>query len=441
MPNILDSKRFRGCLLIMVATVIGAPLVPIPVMAADAGLKRAERIDLRRLGSVTDDERDVLRIESRVGMSGVEEARSIREMLEKLRQMESTVITVGKALRSLPAERRAALPIAGEAEAEPSSLDWRLMSANIAALVLVALWWIGRRKTARAQREALANVTRELRGEPTLTDALPGSPQTMDARHATSSPVEGPSFNFPATTGLGQPSAFSDLVPEPEFEGQPLTSFSGPSPEVGTAASPDIAWSGGSDAANGDSPAPTVDFVLEEIDPNTPPPPPLRKATDVESPQAEADAKRNIEPTLHLAEIMLSMGLEQGAAQALLEYTEANPRDAVYHMLKLLGIYRKRGLHKEFQETAEKLRQHFNIQAEDWNQPSGEIPTLEKFTRIAEHVTSIWRQPDECIDYLRRLLEDNRDGARAGFPQSVAEEMLLLVEILKELAGPDQSAG
>ena len=42
--------------------------------------------------------------------------------------------------------------------------------------------------------------------------------------------------------------------------------------------------------------------------------------------------------------------------------------------------------------------------------------------------------------YLRHLIEDNRDGARAGFPQSVAEEILLLVEILKETSGADQGA-
>jgi pilus assembly protein FimV len=102
-------------------------------------------------------------------------------------------------------------------------------------------------------------------------------------------------------------------------------------------------------------------------------------------------------------------------------------------MLKLLGIYRKRGLHQEFQETAEKLRKNFNIQAEDWSAAgNGEAPTLEKFSRVSQHVQSIWTQPEECIDYLRHLIEDNRDGARAGFPQSVAEEILLLVEILKE---------
>jgi hypothetical protein len=53
-------------------------------------------------------------------------------------------------------------------------------------------------------------------------------------------------------------------------------------------------------------------------------------------------------------------------------------------------------------------------------------------------VQSIWDQPEECITYLRHLIEDNRDGARAGFPQSVAEEILMLVEVLKETSGSTQ---
>ena len=60
------------------------------------------------------------------------------------------------------------------------------------------------------------------------------------------------------------------------------------------------------------------------------------------------------------------------------------------------------------------------------------MPRLENFSRVAEHVQKIWSQPAECITYLRHLLEDNREGARAGFPQSVAEEILFLVEVLKE---------
>jgi len=150
----------------------------------------------------------------------------------------------------------------------------------------------------------------------------------------------------------------------------------------------------------------------------------------------------NIEPTLQLAEIMLSMGLEQGAAQALLEYAEAQPRNAVYHWLKLLGIYRNGGHRKNFEETAEKLRKHFNIQAEDPTTSStGEVPTLAKFARVAEHVQQIWSRPEECIDYLQHLLEDNREGSRTGFPQSVAEEILLLIEILKQTSGVGQMAG
>lgn len=64
-------------------------------------------------------------------------------------------------------------------------------------------------------------------------------------------------------------------------------------------------------------------------------------------------------------------GAEQSAAQALLEFSEANPRQALYHWLKLLDIYRGSGHRKDFKETAEKLRQRFNIQAEDWTRTHG----------------------------------------------------------------------
>jgi hypothetical protein len=33
------------------------------------------------------------------------------------------------------------------------------------------------------------------------------------------------------------------------------------------------------------------------------------------------------------------------------------------------------------------------------------------------------------------MLHDNRDGQRVGFPQEVAEEILLLIDILKETSG------
>jgi hypothetical protein len=83
------------------------------------------------------------------------------------------------------------------------------------------------------------------------------------------------------------------------------------------------------------------------------------------------------------------MGLTQGAAQTLIEYTDANPRQAVYHWLKLLAIYRDSGQRKDFEETAEKLRKFFNIQAAGTaSADPGDVPTLESFPRIAEQVGS-----------------------------------------------------
>jgi hypothetical protein len=69
------------------------------------------------------------------------------------------------------------------------------------------------------------------------------------------------------------------------------------------------------------------------------------------------------------------------------------------------------------------------------------VPTLEKFPRVVEQVQKTWSQPAECLTYLRHLLEDNRDGARAGFPQAVAEEILLLIKIQSDTSGVGQTAG
>ena len=45
--------------------------------------------------------------------------------------------------------------------------------------------------------------------------------------------------------------------------------------------------------------------------------------------------------SIELAEIMVSMGLAQGAADALTERIRVNPKRALYHWLKLLEVYRR----------------------------------------------------------------------------------------------------
>ena len=393
-------------------------------------LKRAESLQPARIGRVSDDERSVLRIEWRAALSRIDEVRRLDEITDRLRGMEASMVAVDQLVRNMPQERRIApanaMPATEEAE---SGFDWRVLAVAATALLLGSAWWFGRRRVRQASESGQA-IEGKAPFPPPSTPIPPTRifdipPAEVAEEPAAAPQVEdhGPVAEPPVPDMV----ATVILAAPPEHE---ATALSEPPPPVGDAVQ----------ATMPSEPSSIVDFVLEEADPGTvieePPAVPRTFAPVTPKPASE----RNLEPTLQLAEIMLSMGLEQGAAQALFEYTEANPRHAVYHMLKLLGIYRKRGLQEEFVATAEKLRKNFNIQAEDWGSSGrGEPPTLENFARIAEHIQSIWARPEECMPYLRHLLEDNRDGARAGFPQSVAEEILLLLELLKDDGAADQA--
>ncbi|MCK9379712.1 MAG: hypothetical protein M0P95_01455 [Sulfuritalea sp.] len=385
------------------ASAVAAP--PDPV------LRRSEQLDTRRLGKVSEEERSVLRVEWRAAATGADEARTVQNMLDSLRHMEESVGDVSRLIGSMPVQR----PVAAVAAAEPAEsgdFNSRLALANITAAALVALWWFRRRNPANhPETNATPNASR---------DAAP---------RAAASPVA-------SLPPLAAPVA--DLLPE-EQRREPTEAIKAappPTPVTGPAVeqtAPPKATETSPSAPLPATATPAIDFSLEEADPevvareNAK----LTRLKTAPAPAAPAKSQEtNVEPTLQLAEIMLSMGLEQGAAQALVDYTEANPRHAVYHWLKLLSIYRSKGLLKEYKETAEKLRQHFNIQAED-SPASGPAPMLESFSRVAQHVEEIWQQPAECLAYLQHLLEDNREGSRAGFPLSVAEEILWLIEIRK----------
>lgn len=409
-----------------------APAVTHAATQATAELKRTDTLDMRRAGMVSDDERAVLRIEWRAGLSGVDADRSIQEMMTRLRQMEANVQIVGQALRSMPAGKRIADP-SPVAAAEPEvGSDWRLMAGNITALILVAIWWSSRRKAQAEAAAVEAKLAARVRVESDAISAVP-MPQFSDFTPPPALPHSpAPRPQEPAAFRATEAAPHDVTVTSPP-PGPPNFTTDEPL----RAAEPD-------QTIPEQSQSQIIDFVLEDADPETvvAAPPRRPKPSNALITPAEVSSqlkKKNVEPTLQLAEIMLSMGLEQGAAQTLVEYTEANPKHAIHHMLKLLGIYRKRGLHQEFQETAEKLRKNFNIQAEEWSEGDrGNAPSLERFSRVSQHVQSIWGQPEECITYLRHLIEDNRDGARAGFPQSVAEEILMLVEVLKETSGSTQ---
>ena len=440
-PTVNSYRMSRGwfCLALLVLT-----LLPAGVRAAafDPALRRSEELDIRRLGNVSDDERSVLRIEWRAAVAGQEQTRAVQDMLDSLRRMETTVSEINRLIVSMPA-RQATVATASSA-AEAGLDDKTLALAAGATAGLLGIWWFRRRSPARTVPAVPAGST----------DLEPGLPAAEPATGSASFEVPGSSDQAIVIADLQPEQIGTQRAAEPpgeihesaneaaaaEAKSQALARLaaraaSGKLPPERSTAEPAA-------ALPVQTPS-TIDFSLEDADPeavaraNARVPKPVVK-NPAETPPPRAG---NIDATLELAEIMLSMGLEQSAAQALAEYSEANPRQALYHWLKLLDIYRSSGHRKDFKDTAEKLRQYFNIQAEDWTKAgTGEAPTLENFLRVAEQVQQLWLKPDECIAYLRHLLEDNREGARAGFPQPVAEEILLLIEILKMTVADSQAA-
>lgn len=161
-----------------------------------------------------------------------------------------------------------------------------------------------------------------------------------------------------------------------------------------------------------------------------PKPATAQPAASIQRAGAKEPSKGQADQALELAEIMLSMGLGHGAAQTLTEQIRNEPKQALLHWLKLLEIYRQNGQQAEFEKSAEELRQHFNVQPEDWQVRPDTLRSIEDYPHIAARICELWGRP-ACLVYLQNLLADNRGGARSGFPQSVAEELLLLTSVLK----------
>ncbi len=492
--TLLSFRRMRlGAIALLLALGPGVSAAA----ATRAELKRADTLDMRRAGKVSEDERAVLRIEWRAGLSGVEADRSVQEIMAKLRQMEASVVTVNQLLRNMPSEKPAVpKPPAAATEDAEGSLDWRLMAANLTALALVGIWWTSRRKSQQAAAALEAQLAARTGAEPGLVsrfEAVESIPEVLPVSEPSSAKMAEAALTLPPAIEI-RLNSLSRVEPDAKTE-KPMDRAATPAPLV--------------ESASANTPEPVFDFeplpapdslpvtheteaqavltpiaesplpaapdataaadllVLPALDVNVPESqstPPVLETPDADlsidfvlddrSPAAVAEvaepttavieivtesAEAPPETSLHMAEIMLSMGLEGDAAKALVDFSEANPKDVIHHLLKLLGIYRKRGLHEEFRITADKLRKSFNIQAEDWvKTDSGEAPSLEGFPRVSQHVQSIWGQTEECITYLRHLIEDNREGSRAGFPQAAAEEILLLIDILADSPGSPQ---
>lgn len=177
-----------------------------------------------------------------------------------------------------------------------------------------------------------------------------------------------------------------------------------------------------------------VDIPLA-VDAPLPPPRPQRRS-DFQAPGRPDEHAIDVsehESALELAEIMLSFGRVQGAAQTLADYIESNPKQAVRPWLKLLDVYRNAGMKAEFDTLARRLNQTFNVEVTPWESDASRrfAESLEGYPHIVASLIRAWNSPD-ALPYLNRLIRDNRDGRRAGFPLPALHEIMLLAAMKEQ---------
>lgn len=140
---------------------------------------------------------------------------------------------------------------------------------------------------------------------------------------------------------------------------------------------------------------------------------------------------------LELAEVMLAFGRSNQAIETLSQYIETHPNQAVDPWIKLLDLYHQSNLRSEFEALAADLHKRFNVVIAEWSDYGaalGAAPlTLESLPHIMERLTSCWGT-QACLDYLEKLLADNRGGQRLGFSLPFVRDILMLRDILKQIA-------
>lgn len=200
-----------------------------------------------------------------------------------------------------------------------------------------------------------------------------------------------------------------------------------------------------------------VDFELDVAHDESTHVPPARQGAAGDSvlsiSAATLDEHFEANPVMELADIMLSFGRVKGAAQALQEYIDNNPQEALQPWIRLMDVYRMAGMRAEFETVARNLNQNFNVEVQHWEpaSPVGSrrsidlvldemVPavgasasevkpeSIEDMPRLMHAITELWETGD-VVGYLYQLLRDNRGGKRVGFALAVVEEILFLVEL------------
>ena len=151
-----------------------------------------------------------------------------------------------------------------------------------------------------------------------------------------------------------------------------------------------------------------------------------------------AEGEDEHDSAIELADIMMSFGRMQGAAQTLSDFIRANPKQAVKPWVKLLEVYRTANMRMEFEALTAQMHKTFNVQPvlwEDFEVALHAPESLENMAHLSQRLCELWGRR-ECQAFLHDLLRDNRQGTRQGFPLAIVDEVLLLMAILDAQLGP-----
>jgi len=375
----------------------------------EPSLRLATELPGQAQAAATDAQRDVLRLEFRMLLAMNEQATTQLATAEKLRNMEGTLGELQQRATDFsqrvekgvtPADPAAARPQAAApapvVEPAPEAASGFVFYGLLFGALLGLLGWFGWRKYQEQPKRSVLNGGKE-----------DSSYLVVDPRR----------------DGEREEPGVVDLPVEPE--------------------------------ASGVVPMP-LDLELDDAGraPKAPVAPYSESLDSVLSVSATTlDEHFEANPVMELADIMLSFGRVKGAAQALQEYIDNNPQEALQPWIRLMDVYRMAGMKTEFEAVSRNLNQNFNVEVQEWGpaetvqsldlvleEDASPVPVpvapkpecLEDMPRLIATVCEMWGTGD-VVGYLYQLLRDNRGGQRLGFSLPVVEEILFLIE-LKETA-------
>lgn len=158
---------------------------------------------------------------------------------------------------------------------------------------------------------------------------------------------------------------------------------------------------------------------------------------------ASALEVENVKGVEKEAEVFFLLGRMDLAIGVLRHHIESSGDAPAHVWMFLLDILHAQGLRQEFEKLALEIRNRFNVALPSWeksNERSHGMTSLEHFPHLFARITELWHDP-QCIDYLRSLLQNDRNGERGGFHMDAFRELLFLTSLLEHKNDFPESGG